>query len=116
MAKNIIKATSVVLVINLIVKLLGFLRETFIAGAFGASDVTDAYLSAYTLPYFLQAILGAALVAVMVPVLTNYLVKGERGGGLARCFLRIEYHCLVVGRPFSVRNLAGGSVGRIVDP
>lgn len=78
MAKNIIKATSVVLVINLIVKLLGFLRETFIAGAFGASDVTDAYLSAYTLPYFLQAILGAALVAVMVPVLTNYLVKGER--------------------------------------
>ncbi len=78
MAGSIVKATGVVLIVNLVVKLLGFLRETFIAGAFGASNITDAYLSAYTLPYFLQAILGAALVTVMVPVLTRYLVVGKK--------------------------------------
>ena len=54
MGKSIMKATGVVLIMNLVVKLLGFLRETFIAGAFGAADVTDAYLIAYTIPYFLQ--------------------------------------------------------------
>lgn len=78
MAKNILKATGVVLLMNLVVKLLGFLRETSLADAFGATELSDAYLSAYTIPYFLQAILGYALVTAVVPILTKYLVAGER--------------------------------------
>ena len=78
MAKNILKATGVVLIMNLVVKVLGFLRETSLANAFGASDLSDAYLSAYTIPYFLQAILGYALVTAVVPILTKYLVAGDR--------------------------------------
>lgn len=78
MAKNILKATGVVLVMNLVVKLLGFLRETSLANAFGATELSDAYLSAYTIPYFLQAILGYALVTAVVPILTKYLVAGQR--------------------------------------
>ncbi len=78
MAKSLVKATGIVLAVNIFVKLLGFLRETFIAGAFGTKNVADAYFAAYTLPYFLQAILGAALVTVMVPVLTQYLVRDEK--------------------------------------
>ncbi len=78
MAKNILKATSVVLVMNLVVKLLGFLRETSLANAFGAGPLSDAYLSAYTIPYFLQAILGYALVTAVVPILTKYLVAGQK--------------------------------------
>ena len=77
MAKNILKATGVVLVMNLVVKLLGFLRETSLANAFGATELSDAYLSAYTIPYFLQAILGYALVTAVVPILTKYLVDGR---------------------------------------
>ena len=61
MAAGIAKTTTVVVIINLIVKLFGFLREALIAHGFGASAMTDAYLVAYTLPYFLQAILGFAL-------------------------------------------------------
>lgn len=78
MAKNILKATGVVLIMNLVVKLLGFLRETSLASAFGASELSDAYLSAYTIPYFLQSILGYALVTAVVPILTKYLVAGKR--------------------------------------
>lgn len=74
---SVAKATGIILIINLIVKILGFLRETFIAGAFGASEVTDAYLAAYTLPYFLQAILGSALVTAVVPVITKHFVAGK---------------------------------------
>ncbi len=77
MAKNILKATGVVLVMNLVVKVLGFLRETSLANAFGATELSDAYLSAYTIPYFLQAILGYALVTAVVPILTKYLVEGR---------------------------------------
>lgn len=78
MAKNILKATGVVLIMNLVVKVLGFMRETSLANAFGASELSDAYLSAYTIPYFLQAILGFALVTAVVPILTKYLVAGQR--------------------------------------
>lgn len=78
MAKNILKATGVVLIMNLVVKVLGFLRETSLASAFGASELSDAYLSAYTIPYFLQSILGYALVTAVVPILTKYLVAGKR--------------------------------------
>ena len=70
MSKNIAKATGLILVINMIVKLSGLLRETAIANSFGATGVTDAYLVAYTLPYFLQSVLGSALVTVVVPILT----------------------------------------------
>ncbi len=78
MSKNIIKATGIILAVNLIVKLLGFVREAFIAGGFGASGYTDAYLVAYTIPYFLQAILGYALVTAVVPILTKYWVDDDR--------------------------------------
>ncbi len=78
MAKNILKATGVVLLMNLVVKVLGFMRETSLANAFGASELSDAYLSAYTIPYFLQAILGYALVTAVVPILTKYLVAGQK--------------------------------------
>ena len=36
MGKSIVKATGVILVINICVKILGFLRESFIANAYGA--------------------------------------------------------------------------------
>lgn len=72
MSRNIAKATGLILIINVLVKLLGFIREAVIARGFGTNWISDSYLVAYTLPYFLQSILGYALVAVSVPVLTKY--------------------------------------------
>lgn len=78
MGKNIVKATGLVLIINMTVKILGLLRESFIADAFGAGLNTDAYLVAYTIPYFLQWVLGAAIVAAIVPVLSRYLTADNK--------------------------------------
>lgn len=78
MQKSILQATTVVLVMNLLAKVLGFGREMVIARVFGANMYTDVYLVAYTLPYFLQAILGFALVTVTVPLLTKYLIDDRK--------------------------------------
>ncbi|MEE0776935.1 MAG: murein biosynthesis integral membrane protein MurJ, partial [Bacillota bacterium] len=78
MANNITKAAAVIVVMNFVAKLLGFVREMAIAGAFGATMYTDAYLVAYTLPYSLQAVLGSALVTVTVPLLTKYLLEENK--------------------------------------
>jgi putative peptidoglycan lipid II flippase len=78
---SVARATFTVLVINLISRVLGFVRDAVIAKEFGASGATDAYLVAYQLPYSLQAILGMAFVTVVVPVVTGYLLKGEEDEG-----------------------------------
>lgn len=75
------RAAGSVLLINLISRILGFLRDAAIAGRFGAGPATDAYMVAYTIPYFLQTILGMAFLTVMVPALTAYMVRGEREEG-----------------------------------
>jgi putative peptidoglycan lipid II flippase len=71
MAKNLVRAAGLLLVINICVKLLGFGREMAIADGFGASFLTDAYLAAYTFPYLFQAILGYAFVSAVLPELSE---------------------------------------------
>lgn len=75
------RAAGTVLIINLVSRVLGFIRDAAIAGRFGAGPATDAYMVAYNIPYFLQTILGMAFLTVMVPALTAYLVRGEREEG-----------------------------------
>ena len=72
MARNLVKAAGLLLIINIGVKLLGFVREMAIADEFGASFLTDAYLAAYTFPYFFQAVLGFAFVSAVLPILSQY--------------------------------------------
>ncbi|MBO8137681.1 MAG: murein biosynthesis integral membrane protein MurJ [Desulfotomaculum sp.] len=74
----IARATLVIALINLLSRLLGFIRETVIAQQFGATGVTDAYLVAYTIPYVLQSVLGMALATVVVPIFSEYEARGQR--------------------------------------
>ena len=73
--KNVTAAAVIVLMMNLVTKLLGFVREVVVAQAFGATMFTDAYVVAYTLPYSTQQIIGSAIVSVTVPLLTKYIVE-----------------------------------------
>lgn len=74
---SVTAATAVVLLMNLLSKVLGFVREMVVARVFGATMYTDAYLVAYTLPYSAQQIIGWAIVSVTVPLLTKYIVDGK---------------------------------------
>lgn len=77
MSNSVAWAAVVIMIMNLVSRLLGFVRETVIAREFGATYLTDAYNAAYTIPYFLQMVLGMALVTSIVPVVTRYLLDGE---------------------------------------
>lgn len=81
MSRDLVKAAGLLLTVNIGVKLLGFVREMVIAGAFGASAATDAYLVAYTIPYFFQAILGYAFVSALLPQLTACWQRGDEARG-----------------------------------
>lgn len=76
--ENATIATVIVLIMNLLSRILGFLREMVIARIFGATMYTDAYLVAYSLPYSVQQVIGWAIVSVTVPLLTKCIVDGKR--------------------------------------
>lgn len=61
-------AVSGVMVITLLGKLLGFLRELILAYFFGAGSVSDAYLISQTIPGTLFQIIGIAISTCFVPV------------------------------------------------
>ncbi len=115
--KTIARAAGVVLVMNLISRMLGFVRDAAIAGQFGASAITDAYWVAYTIPFFLQAIFGVAFVSVMVPIFTSYIEadKREEGWKIASGIFNLTAITLVIitvlgywGAPLLVKLTAPG--------
>ena len=76
--KSIAKGALVVIAATLMSRLFGFIRETQIAGYFGASGDTDAYLVAFSVPSGIGMAIAAAVSAGFIPVLNNYLVLNER--------------------------------------
>ena len=115
-SKSVVKATGVVLVINIIVKVLGYLRESFIANGFGLNWMTDSYNVAYTLPYFLQAILGYALVSAVVPVLTKYWVKDAEEEGFYVANSLINVTALILGAISIIGIIAAPALVFITAP
>lgn len=76
--KIIARAALVIAVINLLSRILGFVREQAIAYMFGATAVTDAYVVAFNIPNAVFAIVIGALAVVVVPVFTEYVAKGQK--------------------------------------
>ncbi len=75
---NILGAAFLVTILNLLSRILGFLRDAVIANNFGATGVTDAYMIAYNLPYAFQAVLGMALASVVIPILMEYIIQNNK--------------------------------------
>ncbi|GEA14697.1 putative lipid II flippase MurJ [Moorella sp. E308F] len=118
------KAASIVLLLNLLSRVLGFVRDASIAARFGAGPATDAYLVAYTIPFFLQTILGMAFVTVMVPVVTAYLVRDDRDQAWAIASAVGNWTFLIMTllaaagaglAPWLVQVLAPGFAGPVYD-
>lgn len=63
-----IKVTVWIMIITVASKLLGFLRETAIAAYFGASNASDAFFVAFSIPGILFAVVAGAIGTSFIPV------------------------------------------------
>jgi hypothetical protein len=59
--EQLFKAAGIITVASILSKVLGFFRETALAGVFGATTATDAYLVATIIPWMLFSVVGTAL-------------------------------------------------------
>jgi putative peptidoglycan lipid II flippase len=75
---NLLKALATVSSMTLISRILGFIRDTVIARAFGAGLATDAFFVAFRIPNLLRRLFAeGAFSQAFVPILAEY--KNRRG-------------------------------------
>lgn len=80
--QKMMKAAGFMAAANLVSRILGFVRESLMAGLFGKIGATDAYNTAFILPDLLYWLLvGGVLSAALIPVLSEYIAKGEEEEG-----------------------------------
>jgi len=71
-------AALLLMVATLLARVVGYLRDAYVAWAFGAGPVTDAYVAAFTLPDFLLYLLaGGAISVAFIPLYTRYVAENK---------------------------------------
>lgn len=75
---NLLKAMATVSSMTLLSRILGFVRDTVIARAFGAGLLTDAFFVAFKIPNLLRRLFGeGAFSQAFVPILSEYKNKQD---------------------------------------
>ncbi|WP_109513942.1 murein biosynthesis integral membrane protein MurJ [Pseudomonas ovata] len=83
---NLLKSLAAVSSITMVSRILGFVRDTIIARAFGAGMATDAFFIAFKLPNLLRRIFAeGAFSQAFVPILAEY--KQQQGEEATRTFV-----------------------------
>ena len=63
------KSSFIVMIINMLSRILGLVREMIIGSVFGATGMTDAYFSATKIPNFFTTLFGeGSLGTVFIPI------------------------------------------------
>src|SRR5271157_3118001 len=73
-----LSATLLLMVAVMLSRVIGYLREAYIAWAFGAGLSTDAYVAAFTVPDWLNYILAGGTASItFISIYTRHTSKGE---------------------------------------
>jgi putative peptidoglycan lipid II flippase len=116
--QTLLRSTSLVSVMTLISRLLGFFRDMVIAQLFGAQAGMDAFYVAFRIPNFMRRLFAeGAFSQAFVPVLTEYQQKGSfadvreliaRISGQLGMVLTLVTICGVLGAPLIIWLFAPG--------
>lgn len=88
---DIIKKGSIITIITLISRPIGYVREAIQAYLFGATFLVDAFIVAFNFPELIQTLfLSAATSAFLVPICTKYLHNDEEYSKIYSTFINIS--------------------------
>ncbi|GEN35210.1 murein biosynthesis integral membrane protein MurJ [Aneurinibacillus danicus] len=78
MAQTVLRSAVVIMIVTLVGRVVGLLRETLLADSFGTSFEVDAYRYAFAIPSMIFLFVPGALNAIFVPSIKSMLVNGNR--------------------------------------
>lgn len=122
--EQLFKAAGIITAASIISKVLGFFRETALAGVFGATTATDAYLVATIIPWMLFSVISTALSTTLIPVYTMRVHEAGDEAGLRFINTLVNFIlviCLIMtlagvfAAPWIVKIVAPGFRGEAVD-
>ncbi|MBI3072657.1 MAG: murein biosynthesis integral membrane protein MurJ [Deltaproteobacteria bacterium] len=97
-ASKIGRATAILMASVLLSRILGFVRESVIAGVMGANARTDVYYAAFTIPDFLNHLVaGGALSITFIPIFSRLSTEGRESDGWRVCSTILSTLVLVLG-------------------
>ena len=64
---KIIKSTAILFILTIISKVIGFCRETILVSTYGASMISDVYITSMKIPMTLFAIIASAVATTFIP-------------------------------------------------
>ncbi|MCM0647439.1 murein biosynthesis integral membrane protein MurJ [Clostridium swellfunianum] len=73
--RKLAKVAGLLMIITVLSKAVGFMRESLIASAFGATYKTDAYNVAIIVPSMVYGLFGGAISTTFIPILNESLAK-----------------------------------------
>lgn len=101
------KTAIVLMIITLLSKILGFVRDVLLSYFFGASQISDAYLISLTVPSVVFGFLGAGIVTAYIPMQSRIIEEnGEEAASnytnnFTNIILLIVTSFLIVALPFT---------------
>ena len=124
MSKTTKKTAAILMVIILISKITGFMRDVVLAQAFGAGNVTDAYLTALNIPVVLFDGISAALGTTFIPMF--FKIKEDKGkdevnkftSNILNIVIIISLMLILIGvifTPYIVKIFAIGFKGEVFE-
>lgn len=122
--EQLFKAAGIITAASILSKVLGFFRETSLAGVFGATAATDAYLVATIIPWILFSVVSTALSTTLIPVFTQRVHEAGEDAGLRFINTVVNFvliFCLIIViigyifAPQIVQIVAPGFQGEVVD-
>jgi putative peptidoglycan lipid II flippase len=98
-------ATLLLMTVIMLSRVIGYLRDAYIAWAFGAGLETDAYVAAFTVPDFLTYLLaGGATSITFISIYTRYTAEGREKEAQKTLSIIVT----VMAAAFAIGGLAAG--------
>ncbi|MDY3959071.1 murein biosynthesis integral membrane protein MurJ [Romboutsia timonensis] len=91
---NIAKSAFIVMLVSVIAKVFGFIREIVLAGFYGVSSYSDAYITAANIPIVIFASIGTALATTFIPLF--YEVRNESDNKEAMNFSNNVFNLVII--------------------
>lgn len=91
---KVAKATIVLMIVTMLSKILGFCRELTLTYVYGASSVTDVYITTLSIPTILFASIGTAIGTTIIPLF--YEVDKIRGRENSLKFINNIFNIVII--------------------
>lgn len=96
--EGVMKAASILMIMNFIASMLGYARQIIIAHYFGANGITDAYYAAFKIPDLIYNVLvGGGLSSAFIPVFSSYLADNDDDNGFRMASTILNIVAIVAG-------------------